>query len=222
MGFFSQIAKGLKKDAQTFTRSFKAGMIPSSNLVDSEYDYGTDVGRKILFVIMVWVGILMRRAPDQALAVFLGLSIFGTVFLVMPMGMFLKKKTAALREKENAKRFLHMSPMVWHLIVGLYFAGYMIFTLFHGFTIMALFSCFIVFLVSFGLLKGDVGYAPSTGKSGLEKVGSPEWRKENGVERVLVPGSQWAVYRDKNGNYYEDRFGQFAAIPMPVNVQDKK
>ena len=218
MSFWGNLKKGIGKDLKTFSKSAKQ---PSSNFVDSSYDLGQDIGQKVLFLLMILVGLLLPST--LAPAWFLVSSILGYLFVITIFKVLFNTKSEKLRQQENAKRFLAISPRIWNYIVGLSLAAFFIIDLFKNFDFVNLGVYPFAFIIAYGLLTKNA--TVSVGKSDPNRMGSSAWFEANGIERVLVNNdSSRYVYRDKNGNYYEKNglIGQIHAIPAPVEFINKK
>lgn len=219
MLFFNTIISEDEKDtknAETSTKQSASDMIAAAMAAD--YDLGRDVGQKVLFVIMVLGAIIVPFKSNTGW--FVISSILGYYAIVSIFTALLKKKSEELLQKENAKRFLGMPPRIWNGIVGATLLGFMAVDFIKNFNYLNIVIFPIVFLICYGLLTKNATI--SIKESDPNRVGSKAWKEANGVERVLDVKGQWRVYRDKNGNYYEDHVGNFVAIPAPVSERNKK
>lgn len=215
MAFFKALFRGLLNSVKRFINNLRH---PPSNLADAGYDLGQDIGQKVLYVIMMSVAFFLPS--DIALAWFLVSSIFGFFFVVTPFESIFEKRSKALLEKENPKRFLRMSQFVWQLIVFVSLAAFFIADLVNNFSMTSLVGSPFVFLICYGLLTKNATVVVKP--SDPNKVGSKAWKEANGVMPVPGVEGQWMVYRDKYGNYYENRLGTFVAIPTPVDINKRK
>lgn len=217
MSFFENVKKGLANDLK---RAKSNSTQPSSNLVDEDYDFGRDVGQKLLFIIMMLVAIILPA--EGVIAWFLVSAILGYLFVITVFQVLFKEKTKKLQQQKNARRFLAISPRIWNYIVGLSLAAFFMIDLFKNFDFINLGVYPFVFIIAYGLLTKNA--TVSKGKGDPKRVGSNAWFEENEVERVFVKDSSRFVYRDKNGNYYEKNniIGQMRAIPTPVEFISKK
>lgn len=201
------------------TKNSKTSTKPSSsNLADPYYDLGQDVGQKVLFAIMVLGAIILPSKLTTAW--FLISSILGHFCIVSFFIILLKNKSKELLQKESAKRFMGMSPRIWSRIAGATLLGFMTIDFIKNFNYLNIVVFPIGFLICHGILTKNV--TASIKETDPNRVGSKAWKKANRVERVLDVEGQWRVYRDKNGNYYEDHVGNFVAIPAPVSERNKK
>lgn len=204
------------KNSETNTKQSASNMVAAA--MDADYDLGLDVGQKVLYLIIMLGAIIL---PSQFTAAwFLASSIFGYFLIVSVIGSLLDKKSKELLQKENAKRFMGMSSRVWNSIVAISLLTFLIIGFFEKFYYTNLIAYPIAFIICYGILTKKA--TASMKDPDPKRVGSPAWKEANEVVRVPGYYGQWRLYRDKNGNYYENRLGQYVPIPAPVNIKDKK
>ena len=214
---FGNIVRGAYIDIKNAKTKAKT---PDSNSADMDYDLGKDIGQKMLYAIIMLVGIFLLPAGAGSFPVWLLFSsIIGYFVVVFPVERALEKKSKELQAQENPKRFLRMSKRVWNRIVVISIAVFLIIDQFKEFHMINLGLYPVLLLIAYGLLTKNAAAVSS------DTAEERRWKEENGVERVYdIKHNGKAVWRDKNGNYYSQIGGKYTPIPTPVEViiKDKK
>ena len=172
---------------------------------EHDYDYGEDVGKKVLYALVVFLSIALE--PGWVIAY----CIMGKLFVITPIQMLLKNKT-------SEKRLFNMSERTWKRIVFITLLIINIYVMIDNMDdfFVNLVAVPITFFICFFILAGVTQLKYSPGDP--NKKGSPEWREKMGIEQVDFDPIK-PVYRDKNGNYYEGT--GWVPVPPPVNVINK-
>lgn len=186
-----------------------------------EYDFGYDVAQKITFVLtllVLWV------VPDIAgfdFALFIFCCIIGRIVVMSILQTKINDFIKSRGGRRSNKRFLNMPHNIWKLIVFVIVTIITVKDIIQPRSLedflITLPGWIVMYICGFFIFGGITGLTPLPDDP--ERVGSPAWKKANGVEKVNLDLMN-PLYRDKNGNYY--RGTGFVPVPPPVYVINKK
>lgn len=186
------------------------------------YDFGFDVAQKITFALTLLILFGMNWGPYQ-FAIFIFCCIIGRTvvmeFIKDPINKFIEKRGG----RRSDKRFLNMPQNIWKLIVLVILTFITIRDMIQPRGLEEFLTTLpgwvVMYICGFFIFGGITGLKPLPDDP--NRVGSPAWRKENGVQKVNRDLTN-PLYRDKYGNYYKGT--GFVPVPPPVIVisKDKK
>lgn len=189
---------------------------------DFEYNFAYDAAQKITFILLVLV--IPWDFPDIATALFIVGCVVGRIVVMSFLELWISKIIDIIDIFGNNKQrrpFLWIPSKFWKLIVlgilAYLMVKYLLFMQVTG-DFMALPSALIMFFVGFFVFAGHTNLGVTKGSSDPNKIGSPAWKKANGVEQVGF-NIMSPLWRDKNGNYYKGL--QYVPVPPPVNITNK-
>ena len=218
MGILKAIITGIKKN---INKSKEVEKQPSTKFAEKDYNLGLDICQKTLFVLIL-VG-CVTLPIDFAITLIICVSIGGFCILLPVFSKIFKKKSKALLEKNDAKRFLSMPSKVWNWIVGVPLGAFLIFDFIRNFDFINIAIYPIIFICVYAILTKNVSlkYNYNPNAHDPNKRGTKEWVEANGLERVHVAGGD-IIYRDKYGKYYDNNTGSYLPIPEPITIRNKK
>ncbi len=186
-----------------------------------EYDFGYDVAQKITFVLTLLIlwGLPWDWGDDQ-FAMFIFCCIVGRIVVMSFLHHKINDIVDLFGRKRKDKRFLNMSESLWKLIVFVILTYITIKDMLMPRSAEDFFitlpGWIVMYFCGFFIFAGKTGLVALPDDPG--RVGSPAWKKANGVVKVghdlMNP-----LWRDKNGNYYKGT--GFVPVPPPVHVVNK-
>ena len=186
---------------------------------DFGYDFGYDAAQKITFILLVLI--IPWDFPDIAVALFIMGCVVGRIVVMSFLQLWINKLTDLFGGNKRRKPFLWIPAKIWKLIVlgvlTYLLVRYLLFMQETG-DFLALPGALIMYFVGFFVFAGYTSLGLVKGADDPNKIGSPAWKKANGVQQVGFDLMN-PLWRDKNGNYYKGT--QYVPIPPPVNIVNK-
>ena len=186
---------------------------------DFEYDFGYDAAQKITFILLVLI--IPWDFPDIAVALFIIGCVVGRIIVMSFLQLWINKLSELFSGNKRRKPFLWIPAKIWKLIVlgvlTYLLVRYLLFMQETG-DFLALPGALIMYFVGFFVFAGYTMLGAAKGSDDPNKIGSPAWKKANGVQQVGFDLMN-PLWRDKNGNYYQGT--QYVPVPPPVNIINK-
>lgn len=183
---------------------------------DFGYEFSYDAAQKLFFLLTMWI---LFGIPwgDNRFAIFIFCCIVGRIIVMSVLQFIIQMLEDILPTKKRSRPFLWIPRPIWK--VGVLIALiYLLIDEIVGGDFFAIPAALIMCFVGFFIFAGYTTLGFAAGSDDPNKIGSPAWKKENGVEQVgfdlMSP-----LWRDKNGNYYKGT--QYVPVPPPVYIINK-